>query len=285
MRLRNLLALLLLALAMGIAACGDDDDDENGGGGGGDETAEAAQLEIESTEAGKGRTRISVPSSVEAGLVEISFTNAGKKPHEAQLLRLEGGHTAEDAIKAVTGESGKVPGWIEDGGGVGITAPGQTATATQVLEPGNYAVIDVEQTGSASLEVTGEPADAELPETGSTVTASEYTFETSGLKTGENTVLFENTGKELHHIIAAPVKPGTTPQDMLKFYRSDGKGPVPYRGGEDAGVSTAVIDGGVSQVIDLELEAGTYAFQCFIPDRAGGPPHAAKGMVTIEEIQ
>jgi hypothetical protein len=41
----------------------------------------------------------------------------------------------------------------------------------------------------------------------------------------------------------------------------------------------------MSQVVDLELKAGSYAFQCYVSDRAGGPPHAFKGMVTIEEIQ
>jgi hypothetical protein len=46
-----------------------------------------------------------------------------------------------------------------------------------------------------------------------------------------------------------------------------------------------VIDTGISQIVDLELKAASYAFQCYIPDRAGGPPHAFKGMVTIEEVQ
>jgi len=40
----------------------------------------------------------------------------------------------------------------------------------------------------------------------------------------------------------------------------------------------------MSQVVDLELKAGSYAFQCYIADRAGGPPRAFKGMVTIEEV-
>ena len=29
----------------------------------------------------------------------------------------------------------------------------------------------------------------------------------------------------------------------------------------------------------MELKAGKYAFVCFISDRAGGPPHVAKGMI------
>ena len=47
-------------------------------------------------------------------------------------------------------------------------------------------------------------------------------------------------------------------------------------------MGTSIIDGGESLVTDLELQKGKYAFVCFIQDRAGGPPHVAKGM--IQEI-
>jgi len=41
-----------------------------------------------------------------------------------------------------------------------------------------------------------------------------------------------------------------------------------------------VIDGGIAQNIELDLEAGKYAVVCFIQDRKGGPPHGAKGMIS-----
>ena len=40
-----------------------------------------------------------------------------------------------------------------------------------------------------------------------------------------------------------------------------------------------MIDGGTKQVAQLELRKGKYALVCFIADRAGGPPHVAKGML------
>jgi hypothetical protein len=46
-----------------------------------------------------------------------------------------------------------------------------------------------------------------------------------------------------------------------------------------------VIDGGESQVIDLQLKKGNYALVCFIQDRKGGPPHAAKGMVSEADVR
>ncbi|MDQ4129751.1 MAG: hypothetical protein M3133_01975 [Actinomycetota bacterium] len=41
-----------------------------------------------------------------------------------------------------------------------------------------------------------------------------------------------------------------------------------------------MIDGGVKQLVKLDLAKGSYALLCFSPDRAGGPPHVAKGMAS-----
>ena len=41
-----------------------------------------------------------------------------------------------------------------------------------------------------------------------------------------------------------------------------------------------MIEGGDSQSVELELKEGKYALLCFVPDRAGGPPHAVKGMIS-----
>ena len=165
MKRSTALAALMLVAAVAFAACGDDDDDDGGGGGEPETPAEAATLSIEATEPKKGQTRFEAPASIEAGLVEISFTNSGKAPHEGQLLRLEGGHTAQEALEAVTGESGKIPDWVIAAGGAGSAQPGETLSATQVLEPGSYGIIDTENPGSADLEVTGEASGADLPET------------------------------------------------------------------------------------------------------------------------
>ena len=82
-----------------------------------------------------------------------------------------------------------------------------------------------------------------------------------------------------------PVVPGATWSEVTEFFKSEeepeGKPPVDFEGG----VATAVIDGGNKQVVRIPMEAGKYAFVCFIPDRAGGPPHVAKGMVTEVDVK
>ena len=47
----------------------------------------------------------------------------------------------------------------------------------------------------------------------------------------------------------------------------------------EGGVGTIVLNGGQKQVVDITLKKGSYAVLCFMNDKAGGPPHFAKGML------
>ncbi len=203
-------------------------------------------------------------------------------------------------LKVVNAEGGEIPSWMEDGGGLGTTKPGATASATQVLAPGKYVVWDDEggqeegQPGNDELGakgefmVTGPASDAELPAQDATVTATDekegdkrtYGFEfKGGLKAGRNEVRFENTGDELHHALLFPLAKGKTIEDAQKAFEAEeepqGPPPVDFANG----VGTTVIDGGIAQNITLDLKPGKYAVVCFLTDRKGGKPHAANGMV------
>ena len=286
-RLRRLSAACLLAFTMAAAGCGDDDDD-------GDEpAAEPAALQIEATASGE-RKALEVPESVPAGVVRISLRNSDDLPREAQIIRVTGGQSPEEVIEAVSGEEGApIPDFVQDGGGVAPVQPGQTGTVTQVLAPGDYVAIDLfeeegeEETQSnaelgatASFTVEGDAGDAELPETDATITAVDYSFEAEGLRPGKNEVRFENTGEELHHAILFPINEGVEFSEVREAFASEeepeGPPPVDF----ENQVGTSVIDGGNAQNVELELEEGRYAALCFIQDRAGGPPHVAKGMIS-----
>lgn len=275
-------AALLAALSLSLLpACGSDDE-SGGGGSGGSEEPTAVAVEI--TESGK-KSTVKFPKSVEAGLVELSYENSGKAPHSVQLARVDGDQTAAQVKKVGTEEGAPIPDWIHGAGGVGTVAPGQSGTATVVLEPGSYYAEDDEgdEGGIAKFEVTGEATESELPSTDATIVASEYKFETTGLKAGANTVTFDNAGEELHHAIAAPIAEGKSIADVKKFFMSDGRPSGPPPVDFEGAAGTAILDGGVKEVTDLELKAGRYAFVCFIPDRAGGPPHFVKGM--LQEVK
>ena len=274
MRSRFACLLSLACFPLALAACGDDDDD--GGG------ASPQVFEVEASDKG-----VTTLDSVEPGAVEIRFTNTGKKDHSAQIVRLDDGHTAEEGKAAgeAWGENGKaLPEWLTFHGGVGSLPGGESATAVAELEPGDYAIFDIEGEGEksfAEFTVEGEEGE-ELPETDGKVEAREYSFTGSDLTAGRGQILFENAGEEPHHLIAAPIKPGKSIGDVRNFVQSE-KGEAPID--EAKTFVSAIVSGGTSAVIDVDLQSGNYALVCFIPDAKGGPPHAVKGMVSAASVE
>ena len=278
MRLIPLLALLLVALSLGVTACGDDDDD--GGG------TQPQAFEVQVTEE-EGETRVSAPESVRPGAVEIRFSNQGKGGHSLQIVRIGEGHSAADVEKAggawSEGERA-LPEWITFVGGIGSTKGGGSGVAVVDLPAGEYLAFDVEGKGPqpyAEFTVEGDEGEA-LPEVPAVIEAVDYDFSAGQLEAGGQSVLLENTGEEPHHLAAAPLKPGKTEADVKRYLESE-KGPSPIV--ERKGFDTAIVSGGESAVIDLRFEPGEYLLSCFIPDRKGGPPHALKGMVTTASVK
>jgi hypothetical protein len=269
------------ALALGATACGDDDESSG--------TVDPPVLSMSVTESGKTAT-LKAPAEAKSGVTKIALKNDGKNTHEAQIVRVTGDQTAEDVVQAVSGEEGKgTPEWIVDGGGVGTVQAGRTGEVIQDLKPGRYVAFDMEgseegaKPATAEFTITDEKGtEAGIPETDAKITAKDFSFETSGLKAGDNLLTFENTGKELHHAIVLPVKPGASFAEVKEeFSKEDGNPAVDF----ENGVATAVIDGGVKQIVNIPMEAGKYALVCFINNRAGGPPHVALGMVTEVDVK
>ncbi|MBA3735423.1 MAG: hypothetical protein H0W90_09550 [Actinobacteria bacterium] len=269
---------LLVAASVGLAGCG--------GGGNKQAATTPTEFTITASEAGK-QLRLFVPKALRAGLVTIELTNTGKAFHEAQLIRLEPGHTPEDALKVIAAEGAPSPGWIHVAGGTGPAPPGGKRSATQRLRPGNYIVYDAPfqnegkglKFGLASFKVEGKADDSgELPKAVAKIEAYEYGFKASGLTVGRNTIEFSNTGTEPHHVIAVPYKPGATLAKLRKAFGQTG-GPEPPLDFANV-VYTARIDGGTKQITQLDLaKPGKYALLCFVSDRKGGPPHVAQGMI------
>jgi plastocyanin len=278
-RLSGPALILIVAAPLGLTACGNDVGDKQ-------EAAGPTRFTVTATEAGK-QLRLSVPKSVPAGLVTVELTNTGKAFHEAQLIRLDQGHTPQDALKVIAAEGAPAPGWIHAAGGTGPAPPGGKRSATQRLRPGNYIVYDAPfqnegqglKSGVASFKVQGEANNgAELPTATAKIEAYEYGFRVSGLTVGKNTIELSNTGREPHHVIAVPYRPGATLAEVRKAFRREG-GAEPPLDFENT-LYTARIAGGTKQITELALDKpGKYALLCFVSDRKGGPPHAALGMI------
>jgi hypothetical protein len=276
---------LIALFATGVliaAGCGGDDDD---GG------SEPSTVAIEAT-GGEGGVSFTVPGEVPAGAAEIEFTNSTdlKDDFDAQLIYTSEEHTDEEVIAELSNafRGQPVADWFQGGGGVGATAQGETGTVTQELREGTYYVVggdDVPQPPLAKFTATAAEDGAELPDAEGTVTAQDYSFTGEGLKAGSNSVLLDNQGAQWHHFYASQIAGDATIEEVRNYIQSEGEpqGPPPLA--EDNQVQSTVLEGGTSQVVDLELEPGRYAFFCFISDKQGGPPHVAQGMVSEVTVE
>ncbi|MDP9187924.1 MAG: hypothetical protein M3O25_01600, partial [Actinomycetota bacterium] len=197
--------LAVTAAAAAIAGCGGDDD----------ESSDPASVAIEATGT-KGAVSLTATSEVDSGAAEIELTNNTEIPDlDGQLVFVAEGeeHSDEEvAAELAKGEAGEpVADWFVGGGGPGPTVAGESSSVTQELQPGTYYVLP---TGAvqpfAKIAVSGDDNGAELPEPDGTVDASEYTFTSDGLPSGESKVLLDNKGETWHHFLAAPLKPDAT---------------------------------------------------------------------------
>jgi plastocyanin len=273
--------VVLAAAGLFLVACGSDDD----------EAAKPAAFELVQT--GGADPTLNGPGAIEAGAVAVSFKNTGQQPADLQLVSIDGDHSVDEVLGVVgNSEPVPIPDWLTAQGGLGTVAPGQTSTATMVLDKGKYYAVGMVETEDDSdgpppavltLDITGDGGGS-LPKADGTITAKEYTFTSKGLKAGTHTVKFENTGQQLHHLIAGPIADGKTIDDVKAYFGSDappvGPPPVDF----ENSVGTAVIDKGKALVTTFDLKAGKYAFVCFLNDRDGGEVHASKGMVVEVDI-
>ncbi|MGZ5324563.1 MAG: hypothetical protein ACXWZ3_11100 [Solirubrobacterales bacterium] len=285
MRLRALALTTAVALTAGLvlASCGDDDD-------GGDDSS-ASKITITVSGSKQDQTFSVDPTDLEAGVAEIEIINDSQAEIDGQLVFTAEERSDEEVAAQVQNaiQGRPVEDWFQGAGGPGFTLPGQTSTATQALEAGTYYVVGGEDAPEPPLVkfTVADGEDGELPETDAEVTAVDYSFTGEGLKAGSNEVLLKNDGQQWHHFLAGKLKAGATIEEAQEFLASQGQGggPNPFEGEPGEALGSTVMDGGVSQIVTVDLEPGNYAFFCFISDRQGGPPHVTKGMVSEVAVE
>ena len=101
----------------------------------------------------------------------------------------------------------------------------------------------------------------------------------SGLKAGENTIVFKNNGPAQWHFADINVFPkGVTvaqaEANIPKLLASQGPPPAGVVPPEEVGGSQ-IASPGHGNTFSVTLEKGrTYVVLCFVSDKKGGPPHA-----------
>ncbi|MEK6251753.1 MAG: hypothetical protein AABM43_07385 [Actinomycetota bacterium] len=236
------------------------------------------------------------PKSAKGGLVDVTIRNSGKTPHGVQFVQYTGNHTAADVLKQIGSGSNKVPSWIKGNGGVGTVPGGKTGSATLNLPAGNYVLVDSASIvggagppATAPIKVTsGDTGD--LPSTPATVSANKtgkdkYAWAISGLKAGANQVTFNSKGNDALHLIAAvPIKGKAPPLGKIKKDLGKNGPPAPYLDAKSF-QSTAILDGGESQALTLDLKPGQYVFFCPLTDRDGGKSHDQEGLLKTVSVK
>ena len=226
------------------------------------------------------------PDSIPAGLTMFHLNSAGQELHHVQLIKLEEGKTYDDFI-ASTKVQGPPPTWAVPYGGVNPPVPGGMAIATQVMEPGNYAVVCFVDTPDKvphimkgmmkPLTVTSAPnANMTEPTADVTMSLNDYSFTLSKpLAAGRQVIKVENlSAAQPHEVSLIQLAPGKTVKD-LAAWATDFKGPPP---GKPLGGIPALAKG-KNTFFDASLEPGTYALICFVPDVKDGKAHHEHGMI------
>jgi hypothetical protein len=281
------ISAVALALAASAVACGDDDDD---GDGGGEPTAtsEAAepteqdaaaipQLDVTATD-----FAFDVPAEFGGGWVRIVLNNAGAEDHQAALGRLNDGVTLQvGELEALA--------LISLAGGPNAIVPGDTADVVNELDAGDYVLLcfvsgddgipHVAKGMISPLTIT-EPAteQPEPPDAYASVIASDFQFDAPDtLPAGEAVIEVQNDGPQPHEMTLVKLDAGVTFEDLQALLASEEEpaGPPPFSSAGGLGPIAA----GTSGYTTLDLEAGTYALLCFVPDPDSGAPHFALGMV------
>jgi hypothetical protein len=228
------------------------------------------------------------PDTIPAGVTTIRLVSEGPNLHHAQLIRLDQGKTFADFSAALRAAkpTDPPPAWAIPVGGPNPPAPGEEASTTQMLEPGNYALVCFVDTPdkvphvmkgmSRALVVVPSTATTAEPTPTATMQLVDYGFNTTPpLTAGKQTIRVENAAQQPHEVFVARLDSGKTTQDLLKWLdKMEGAPPAKPLGG------VAFIAPGSHVFLPLDLAPGDYALICFVPDAKDGKPHFMHGMAT-----
>lgn len=236
-----------------------------------------------------------VPTTMNAGIVDINFVNKGTVNHEMAFLKVT---NTNDVTAIFSGLSkvlngGKFPSDFLAATGVHDTAPGQTTSTEFNLTPGNWIALCTD-TGIVGSTKQGEPhfsrgmykkitvtgtGGTTPPTAAETLTAHDYGFDVSQLTAGTQTVLFKNIGPvEWHFADIMEFPKGTTVAQATaaipKLLASQGPPPAGVPAPTPV-IQSAVTSPGNGNTFTATFDAGrTYVVLCFVSDKTGGLPHA-----------
>jgi Sulfocyanin (SoxE) domain len=193
-----------------------------------DAEKEVPPFRIIATDAG-----FEAPAGVAAGLRHVTFENHGSEIHEAMLVKLPTGMSANDYMTAVKAGS-LFPAGALDYSGPGLTSPSETAEMWLKIDPGQYIII-CWNSGHAkttpvhpfTVEEVGA-ADNRAPKEDLVLKLLDYRFELDGtLHQGTQVIRIETPGPSMHEVDIYRLHEGRTVADLNAWRKQQGHGAAP----------------------------------------------------------
>jgi hypothetical protein len=226
------------------------------------------------------------PDTLTSGWVTVRMTNRGREPHHGQLLRLNEGTTFEGVATALRQEGEAAVRLTSLAGGPAVIDPQRTDEVTLDLEPGTYALVCLVPSPDGVSHVTkgmlkrvevsaSDWSQAAPPQSHGTVTMRDFSFDMPGtVPSGRVTYEVRNAGPQPHELVVVKLADGTTVARVQAWFRAS-SGPPPF---EAMGGINALANQN-SGYMTLDLQPGSYAAVCVVPEPASGIPHVHLGMV------
>lgn len=252
------------------------------------EKKDTTPFRIIATDAG-----FNAPDTVLAGLRHIIFENHGSEIHEAMLVKLTKGMSADDYVAAVKGGS-LFPKGALDYSGPGLTSPGETVEVWLRVDSGQYVLIcwndgHAKSTPVHPFTVDDSRVDDRLPKEDLVLKLVDFRFELVGtLHKGVQVIRVETPGPAMHEVDFFRLHGGKSVADLRRWREDDGRGPAP------ADALGGVLDNhDVRRIVWLRRKfgPGRYVLHCEMPVTTDASTtsseitHADVGMVRELEIK
>jgi hypothetical protein len=232
------------------------------------------------------------PAALAAGLRHVIFENRGSEIHEAMLVKLAKGMSADDYVAAVK-KGSLFPQGALDYSGPGLTSPGETAEMWLKVDPGQYIIIcwndghakttPVHPFTVEELGLTGDRP----PKEDLVLKLFDYRFELDGnLHKGTHVIRIETPGPNMHEVDFYRLHDGQTLAELKSWRKQKHPGPAPAEA-----LGGALDSHDINRVVWLRknFTPGHYVLHCEMPVTnapvGSDLTHADVGMVREIEIK
>ena len=231
-------------------------------------------------------SRITAPSRMPAGYVDIRIVTSGNDHHHLAFWHLNPGVTVKRFIRVLKRPNGDPFKLGTAIGGNGPMLAGHLDT-TMRLTPGTVVLADIVEgptTRIASFRVAGPAVATQPPPAAGTVVNRSYRFVLPARFGRPGVYGFTNSDPVAHDGVIYRLLQGKNAGSLVRWLRSGGKGRPPVDFTRPLGGPGVIGPHWTSWFTLSRLAPGRYVLGCFLPDDRG-VLHAAMGMIAGFQVR